>query len=106
MRVKYSPNARERLLQIKKNSGANIVGKITKGIRNLCDNPRQCPSTENMLGITSPYRFLHIEHNYAFYRVNGDTLYVAEIYNEREDFMGKMFGISLRTQESIDYWGE
>lgn len=32
--------------------------------------------------------------------------YISDIYNEREDFMWKMFGIKLRTQESVDYWGE
>ena len=28
------------------------------------------------------------------------------VFNEREDVMMKLFGISGRTQESIDYWGE
>lgn len=48
----------------------------------------------------------NIEYNYVFYRVDDDIIYVVAIYNEREDFMWKMFGITLRTQESIDYWGE
>ena len=29
-----------------------------------------------------------------------------DLYMEKEDFMLKLFGISGRTQESIDYWGE
>ena len=36
----------------------------------------------------------------------GAIVFIADIYNEREDFMWKMFGIKLRTQESQDYWGE
>ena len=32
--------------------------------------------------------------------------HIAEMFGEKEDFMYKLFGISGRTQESIDYWGE
>ena len=46
------------------------------------------------------------EHNYIFYRIEEGIIYVTDIYNEREDFMWDMFGIRLRTDESIDYWGE
>ena len=35
-----------------------------------------------------------------------DTVYVTDIYNEREDFMWEMFRVNLRTHESIDFWGE
>ena len=31
---------------------------------------------------------------------------VAEMFDEREDFMYKLFGISSESEESIDYWGE
>jgi plasmid stabilization system protein ParE len=106
LRIKYSPDARDRLKQLKEQAGVNVVGKITKGVRNLSDNPRQCPSVENMLGIPCPYYFLHIERNYVFYRMDDDVIYITDIYNEREDFMWEMFGVRLRTQESIDYWGE
>ncbi len=106
MKIKYSPDAADRLRKIKKESGTRIAGKITKAIRGLEDNPRKCPSVENYLGIVCPYYFLHVEQNYVFYRISEECILVTDIYNEREDFMRKMFGISLRTQESIDYWGE
>lgn len=32
--------------------------------------------------------------------------FISDIYNEREDFLWKMFGMKLRIQESEDYWGE
>lgn len=106
MKIKYSPDASDKLRQIKKDAGVKIAGSITKRIRELVDNPRICPTIENMLGIPSPYFFLHIEHNYVFYRIDEETIYVTGIYNEHEDFMWKMFGIRLRTQEILDYWGE
>ena len=106
MKIKYSPDASDRLRQIRKDYGTRVAGTITQGIRSLCDNPRKCPTIERMLGIPSPYYFLHIEHNYVFYRFDEENIFVTDIYNEHEDFMWKMFGIRLRTQESIDFWGE
>jgi hypothetical protein len=106
LKIRYSPDAREKLRWIKKEYGVKIVGIITKNISGLVDNPRKCPSIESVLGIPSPYHFLHICSNYVFYRINDDIIYITDIYNEKEDFMWKMFGIRLRTQESIDYWGE
>jgi hypothetical protein len=106
LKIKYSPDVREKLRQIKKDAGVKIVGKITKGIKSISDNPRKCPTVESILGIPSPYFFLYVEHHFVFYRLDDKIIYVTTIYNERENFMREMFGIRLRTQESIDYWGE
>jgi phosphoribosyl 1,2-cyclic phosphodiesterase len=38
--------------------------------------------------------------------INDEVIYITDIYSERENFMWKMFGISLRSQESIDFWDE
>lgn len=40
------------------------------------------------------------------YRAAYTLVFVTDIYNEQEDFMGKMFKVNLRTQDSIDFWGE
>ena len=52
------------------------------------------------------YRYLFTNHNYFIYRIADKRVIVVQMFNEREDFMMKLFGISGRTQESIDYWGE
>ena len=106
MKIRYSPDARDKLRKIKSDTNAQFVSKIITAIKKLKDNPRKCPTIENMLGIPSPYYFLHAVHNYIFYRIEEEIIYVIDIYNEREDFMWDMFGIRLRTDESIDYWGE
>jgi hypothetical protein len=31
---------------------------------------------------------------------------ILEIFNEKEDFMYQMFGISTTSKETLDYWGE
>jgi hypothetical protein len=106
LKIRYSPDARDKLLLIRQNSGVKFTEIIVSGINGLLDNPRKCPTIENMLGIPSPYYFLHIQYHYVFYRIDDEVIYITDIYNEREDFMWKMFGIRLRTEESIDYWGE
>ena len=45
-------------------------------------------------------------HNYLFYRIEADKIIIAEMFDDREDFMYKLFGISTISQESIDYWDE
>lgn len=106
MKIKYSPDASDKLRSIKQTLGTKSVANLMNAIKGLIDNPRKGASIENMLDIPSPYYFLHTENNYVFYRIGDDTIFVTDIYHEREDFMWKMFGIKLRTQESIDYWGE
>lgn len=113
-KIKYSPEASDKLRNLKKQItdsngklvAARVVSNIMGDIRGLGDNPEKGPSVEAVLGIPAPYRFLHVEQNYAFYRIESDTVYVVDIYNEREDFMWKMFRVNLRTPESIDFWGE
>lgn len=113
-KLKYSPDASDKLKEIKRKIVASygievatkVVSKMIRDIRDLQDNPKKGPSVEVILGIPTPYRFLHVEKNYIFYRIETDIIYVTDIYNEREDFLWKMFGVSLRTQDSIDFWGE
>jgi len=106
LKIRYSPDASDKLRNLKQTAGSKTVRNLMNAINGLTANPRKCPSIENMLEIPSPYYFLHAEHNYVFYRIEYETIFVTDIYHEREDFMWKMFGIRLRTQESIDYWGE
>lgn len=79
MRIKYSPDASRKLKEMRKYVGQK-VSKLTY--------------------------FLHVDNYYIFYKVEKGIVFISDIYSEREDFMGKLFGINLRTQESQDYWGE
>ena len=106
MKIKYSKDSSERLESIKQINGINIVTSIVHAIDGLLDNPKKCPSIEGMIGIPSPYRFLHIYHYYVFYRIDSNIIYIVNIYHERENFFGKLLGLNLRSRESIDYWGE
>lgn len=113
-KLKYSPEASDKLRDIKaqitathgKEVATKVVAKIMGEIKGLKENPKKGPCVEALLGISMPYRFLHVNQNYVFYRIDNDTVFVTDIYNEREDFMRRLFGVNLRTQDSIDFWGE
>lgn len=49
---------------------------------------------------------LYVQHNYVFYRIEDTVVRITDIYNEREDFMWKLFRIRTTTQETSDYWDE
>lgn len=60
----------------------------------------------DMYEIDTDYYYIFVNHNYFIYRMEKDKIVVVNMFHEKEDFMLKLFGISGRTQESIDYWGE
>lgn len=112
--LKYSLNALEKLHEIKRDitvrfgtDVANAVLKnMTKSFRELQQFAFKGPSVESIIGIPCDYRFLYVHHNYAFYRVEEDTVWITDIYNEKEDFMWKLFEVKTTTQETEDYWNE
>lgn len=77
----------------KQNWGYNCIEK--KGI-----------AVSAMYNTECDYRYLYVSHNYVFYRIESEKIIIVEMFDERKDFMYKLFGISTRTQESIDYWGD
>lgn len=64
-KLKYSPDASDKLRELNKQITANygkpvaikIVSKTMGEIRDLQNNPEKGPSVEAMLGIPTPYRF-------------------------------------------------
>ena len=59
-----------------------------------------------MYDLDTEYWYLFTHQHYLIYRIEPGVVTVVQMFHEREDFMMKLFGISGRTQESIDYWGE
>lgn len=45
-----------------------------------------------MYDIECDYRYIYVSHNYIFYRVEKDAVIIVEMFDEREDFMHKLFG--------------
>lgn len=113
-KLKYSPDAHEKLKQIKQHVtqkfGADIAGKVmkemSKSIRDLQQFENKGVSVESVLGIPCDYRMLYAQHNYVFYQIEADIIKIIDIYNEKEDFMWKLFGIKATTEETENYWDD
>ena len=41
-----------------------------------------------------------------FYRIEENRIIIVEMFDDREDFMYKLFGIRSISQESSEYWDE
>ncbi|MDE7206780.1 MAG: hypothetical protein K2N90_06425 [Lachnospiraceae bacterium] len=52
------------------------------------------------------YFIIYSHKNYFLYYIEDNVVYVMELYDEREDFAGILFGIISTTQETLDYWDE
>lgn len=112
--LQYSPDAIEKLHKIKQDitvrygiqKAKAVIGEMIKSFRDLQQFANKGMSVENFIGIPCDYRMLYVQHNYVFYRIEEDVVQITDIYNEREDFMWKLFGVKTTTQETKDYWGE
>ena len=113
-KLKYSPDYVEKMRELKKyldfQFGGDVRKKVIKEIgsrvRSLRENEQIGISVREMYGVDTDCLCIFVAKNYVFYRIEPDCIYVVNIYNEREDFMMDLFGISGRSQESIDYWGD
>ncbi|MCD8301126.1 MAG: type II toxin-antitoxin system RelE/ParE family toxin [Clostridiales bacterium] len=113
-KLKYSPAARAKLHAIRhdinvkfgRTTAQKVILRMTASIRRLQTFENSGESVRNIIDIPCDYRVMFTEHNYIFYRLTGDTVYIVDIYNEREDFMWKLFGIDNSDPDSEDYWRE
>ena len=113
-KVEYSQIVRKKLNRLKadlvQDFGIEVsrksVKKITDAVRGLEQFEKKGIAVSTMYHIECDYRYLYVNHNYIFYRIESEKIIIVEMFDEREDFMYKLFGISTRTQESIDYWGD
>lgn len=85
---------------------AKSIKKITNAARGLRELEEQGKSVSAMFDVDCDYRCLFVSHNYLFYRIEKDKVIIVQMFDEREEFMQKLFGISTIDQENIDYWNE
>ena len=51
--------------------------------------------------------YLLISHtNYFVFKQEEKRIVVLKMYDEKQDFIRELFGISMRSEESINFWGE
>ena len=65
--------------------------------------PGEGSRLEDLIEYSTDYHYLVVKPNYVFYRVEGDTVRVIRILNEKQDFLQILFGISSISEEGEDY---
>ena len=113
-KVEYSHIAKRKLLKLKteltneygEQKAKEILTTMANRIDKLAQHEKSGICISRMYDIETGYWYLFSNHNYFIYRIEEKRVIIVQVFNEREDYMMKLFGISGRTQESIDYWGE
>lgn len=113
-KIVYSPDAIEKIQKIERqvraeygNKTAQKVKKaITARIRSLQTLEEQGVSMYDLYGVTPDYRRLYVAHNYIFYYLEENVIQIVNLYNEKEDFMYKLFGIRSTDEEAEAYWDD
>ena len=113
-KIKYTPDAADKLRELKKaisqeygeDSAKKIVKNIMDAIRGLCDFEEKGLEVSKMFDVVTDYRYIVVSKNYVFYRIEDKYIRIINIYHEKEDFMWQLFGINTTSQDTIDYWDE
>ena len=113
-KLEYSQIARQKLKELQGDLlqkfgeafAKKSVKRMTTAVRRLEQFADSGVQIAEMYDKDTDYWYIFVNHNYFVYRVEDEKVIVVQIFNEKEDFMQKLFGISGRTQESVDFWGE
>lgn len=113
-KIVYSPDYKEKLevirdwldLRFGKGTRTKHMAEIKKRLTSLKEFPAQGMSVRAMFEVDSDYEFIFVSHNYIFYYQDSDIIHIVNIYDEREDFMYKLFGIRTTPEETSQYWRE
>ncbi len=84
----------------------SVLRGITTDADILIEHEKSGTNISEMYDIDTEYWYFFTHQHYLIYRIEPEKVVIVQMFHEREDFMMKLFGISGRTQESIDYWGE
>ena len=111
-RIAYSPDYKEKLetirewlnLRFGKKTCAEHMSKIRQRLTSLKEFPNLGISVRAMFGVDSDYEFIFVSHNYIFYYQDEEFIYIVNIYDDREDFMYKLFGIRNFSDETGQDW--
>ena len=114
LRVEYSQIVRRKMKALKKylteqfdkDTAIKGLKAITNAARKLADFPNKGEAVSELFDVDTDFRCLYVNHNYLFYYLEDNRVIIAEMFDEREDFMYKLFGISSESEGSTEYWGE
>ena len=97
--IDFSISALEDLRNIKyyleENYGESValekIREISRRVRRLEQFPLTGASLSNLVKSSLNYRYLVVEKNYVFYRIDNNRIKIIRILNERQDFIKLLF---------------
>lgn len=114
MRIEFSNLVKTKLRHLKNwliehydlKTAKRILSEMLSDIETLSTHPEIGANIAGIYPLETDYWYLFTHQHYMVYRFDEEKVTIVQMFHEREDFMMKLFGISGRTKESIDYWGE
>ena len=108
-RIKYSPEYRKRILELRdyleekygEKTAKKVVKEITDAINLLPCNEKMGMSLRSEYGIDTDYRYIFKAQNYIFYTINKDSVLIVNMYNEKENYIRKLFCKQMICEESL-----
>ena len=77
--------------------------EIATTVRQLEMFPDKGSCLQDLIEYPTDYHYLVVKPNYIFYRIEGDTVRIIRILNEKQDFLQILFGISSISEEGENF---
>ena len=111
-KIVFSPDYKEKIellrewldLRFGKRTRIKHMAEIKERLASLNEFPSMGISVRDMFGVDSDYEFIFVSHNYIFYFQDEEAIHIVNIYDDREDFMYKLFGIQTTSEATDQYW--
>ena len=108
-RVVYSPEYRKSILELRvylrerfgEITEKRVIKEITEAVNSLKDNVNLGRNLGSEYDIDTDYKFIFKSHCYVIYKTDDEYVYVENIFNEREDFIRKLFDNDRLSEESL-----
>ena len=106
--IVYSPEYLRRILELRDylyerygdRTADRIIKEITETVNLLKENEYLGKSLQREFGIDADYRYIFKNQNYIFYLIKDEQILVVAIYNEKENYMQKLFKVKTLTEKS------
>ncbi len=113
-KLEYSALVRKKIHILKKwlmehfdkDTSGKIISEMISDAERLTEFEKSGTNISEVYSVDTEYWYLFTHQHYLIYKFEPGKVVIVQMFNEKEDFMMKLFGVSGRTQESIDFWGE
>ena len=100
---------KDRLIAIQgEKKGTKTIRAIVSVLDNLGEFADTGISIKEKYDVDGPenWYLIYTNRNYFIYSKLDEQINVLEMYDNRQDFINELFGINMRSFESIRFWGE